>query len=331
MQIPLRIILSEMGGFSADALAFLHSLGAVAAFDIRDRSELIVRCAGADVLWIRLRHRIDAEVMSAAPQLRAIVSPTTGLDHIDIDEAEARGITVLSLRGESEFLDAITATSELTWALLLELARQTGAAHANVLHGYWNRDAWRGRSLKGRTLGLLGHGRLGRIVGEYGHAFRMPVIAHDPYVSDYPTHVRPVSFDELLATADILSVHVPLNASTEGLLDASALSRMKRGAWLINTSRGRIVDDAALVDALRAGHLGAAALDVLGGETGDRADWLMAHPAFAYAQAHDNLILTPHIGGATAEAMAETEMFMARKLKAHLLSGACDDFHNTAK
>jgi len=322
--MSLKIVLSEMRDFSADALGLLHALGAVAMYDILDRSELIVRCSDADVLWIRLRHHIDAEVMSAAPRLRAIVSPTTGLDHIDLDEAEALGIAVLSLKGESRFLDGITATAEQTWALLLELARRTGSAHADVLRGHWNRDAWRGRGLKGRTLGLLGHGRLGRIVGEYGHAFRMPVIAHDPYVRDFPTHVRPVSFDELLATADILSVHVPLDASTEGLLDARALSRMKKGAWLINTSRGRIVDDPALVDALRSGRLGAAALDVLGGETGHCSDWLMAHPALAYAQTHDNLILTPHIGGATEEAMAETEIFMAQKLKAYLLSGGHD-------
>lgn len=311
----MRILLAEAESYSPEALGLYRTMGEVRCENLADRAALLAAVGDAEVLVVRLRHHIDAAAMQAAPGLRAIVSPTTGLDHIDLRAAATRGIAVLSLKGETDFLNNVTATAELTWALVLELARRVGAAHGDVLAGRWNRDAWVGRSLKGRTLGLLGFGRLGRIVADYGRAFRMPVIAHDPHVADYPAGVRAVACDELLAAADILSIHVPLDESTVGLVGQAEFARMKAGAWLINTARGRIVDEAALLQALRDGHLGAAALDVLAGEVSDDAGWLQANALRAYARANGNLILTPHIGGATTDAMAETEVFMARKLK----------------
>jgi D-3-phosphoglycerate dehydrogenase len=314
----MRILLSESESYNADALAILSSIGDLECAELHDRSSLMSAVREVDVLVVRLRHRIDAELIAAAPRLRVIVSPTTGLDHIDLDAAASRQIAVLSLKDEKAFLDGITATAELTWALILELARRVGSAHREVLRGRWNRDAWRGNGLKGRVLGLLGYGRLGRIVGEYGRAFRMHVIANDPNVTDYADHVRAVTLDELLTDADVLSVHAHLDGTTVGLVGARQIDRMKRGAWLINTARGKIVDETALLDALQSGRLGAAALDVLSGETSGQRGWLEANPLLVYARAHDNLILTPHIGGATVDAMAETEIFMARKLRAYV-------------
>ena len=316
----MKILVAESESYSDKALEVLRQLGTVSCADIQDRASLIDRLGDVDILVVRLRHQVDGEVMNAAPNLRVIVSPTTGLDHIDLDEARVRGISVLSLKGETDFLNNVTATAELTWALILELARSVGRAHSDVLGGRWDRNAWVGRSLKGRTLGLLGFGRLGRIVADYGQAFRMEVVAHDPFVRDFPPGVRSLPFKEVLQVADILSVHVPLEAETVGLLGRGQFDLLKPGAWLVNTSRGRILDEAALLDALRSGRVGAAALDVLAEETAGGKDWLERSPLLDYARRHDNLVLTPHIGGATRDAMAETEIFMAKKLRAFVAS-----------
>jgi D-3-phosphoglycerate dehydrogenase len=314
----MRILLAESESYSRDALDILRGLGNLQCSDFHDRSSLLAALPEVEVLVVRLRHRIDADVIASAPRMRVIVSPTTGLDHIDLAAASARGITVLSLKNEGDFLEGVTATAELTWALILELARQVGSAHRDVLHGRWNRDGWKGQGLKGRVLGVLGYGRLGRIVADYGRAFRMTVIAHDPQVTVHADHVRPVTLHELLAEADVLSVHANLNQTTIGLIGAREIATMKPGAWLINTARGKIVDEVALVDALRSGHLAAAALDVLAGEVSGQQGWLEDSPLLAYGRTYGNLILTPHIGGATVDAMAETEIFMAHKLQTHL-------------
>ena len=314
----MNVLIAEADGYSPEAMRLFRALGESRCGAFGDRAAFLAALGEVEVLVIRLRHRIDAEALNAAPRLRVIVSPTTGLDHIDLAEASERGIAVLSLKGETEFLQNVTATAELTWALILELARRVGEAHQDVLRGKWNRDAWIGRSLKGRTLGVLGFGRLGRIVADYGHAFRMPVIAHDPYVERYPAHVRAVALGDLLASADILSIHVPLSTETVHLIGSAEIARMKPGAWVVNTARGKIVDEAALLAALRSGAIAAAGLDVLADETAEAEGWLKSNALRAYAQSHSNLILTPHIGGATADAMADTEVFMARKLLAHL-------------
>jgi len=148
----------------------------------------------------------------------------------------------------------------------------------------------------------------------------MLVLSHDPHIGDFPENVQSVGLKRLLAESDVLSIHVPLNDTTIDLLDSNAINCMKPGAYLINTARGRIINEIALLDALQSGHLGGAALDVLSNETGLEGEWLLNNPLYEYASKHDNLILTPHIGGAIVEAMAETEMFMARKLQFYLQS-----------
>lgn len=313
----MKVLLAEAQDFSPEALSLLDDLGQVVALD-GDLESLRVALPDAEVLFVRLRHRIDATLLDRAPLLKVIVTPTTGLDHIDLDAAQRHGVAVLSLQGETAFLQNVTATAELTWALILNLARPIAAAHRSVLAGTWSRDDWKGRELKGKTLGLVGYGRLGRIVADYAQAFRMPVLAHDPYVTDFRHGVTPVSLEDLLERADIVSIHVPLNAETVGLIGASALRRMKAGAWLVNTSRGEVIDEAALLQALQTGHLGGAGLDVLAGEGKGDDGWMAKSALLRYAATSDRLIIAPHIGGATVESMRDTEVFMARKLRAFL-------------
>lgn len=311
----MTVILNlEPENYSPEARAILERLGEVREGPLT-RDALLDALPDVNVLIVRLAHQIDAEVLAAAPRLRAIVSATTGLDHIDLKAAAARGVTVLSLRGETEFLRSIPATAEHTWALLLALVRHIPQAFASVVAGEWDRDRFKGHDLAGKRLGILGLGRIGEKIARYGQAFGMTVAAYDPYRKDWPAGVRRfASMPELLANSEVLSVHVPLNEETVHLLGTDELALLPRGALLVNTARGQVLDEGALLAALESGHLAGAALDVLWDERGGVA----ASPLVAYARRHDNLLITPHIGGATYESMAATEIFMARKLEAFL-------------
>ncbi len=310
--IRYQILNLEPQGYSADARAVLATLGTVHDGPFQ-RRELLDRISAYDVLIVRLGHQIDQEVLDAGKHLKVIVSATTGLDHIDLEAAQARGIVVMSLKGEQSFLSSITATAEHTWGLLLALVRRITEACDSVKAGYWDRDAFKGHDLAGKRLGIVGLGRLGKQVAAYGAVFRMSVNAFDPRLDVWPeTVMRRLSLRDLAAESDVLSLHVHLAPDTVGLVGKAELEALPRGAVLLNTSRGHILDEGALLEALESGHLAGAALDVL---TGERSvDRRQDHPLLAYARRNRNLLITPHIGGATHEAMARTEIFMAHKL-----------------
>ncbi|MBN2470233.1 MAG: hydroxyacid dehydrogenase [Anaerolineae bacterium] len=308
-----RILNAEPGDYSPDARAILRSLGALDERDL-NRSELLAQIAAYDAVIVRLRFTIDRQVIDAAARLKAIVTATTGLDHIDMAYAERAGIAVLSLRGHEDFLESVVASAEHTWALLLALMRRVPAAHQSVLGGAWDRDAFKGHDLRGKRLGILGLGRLGGKVARYGLAFGMRVAAYDSTpgrMIEGVTMCRTQA--DLLRQSDVLSIHVPLDETTAGLLGGREIALLPAGAVVINTARGAILDEAALLAGLESGRLSGAALDVLAGERTRQESVLVA-----YARTHDNLIITPHIGGATFEAMAATEVFMAEQLRRFL-------------
>jgi D-3-phosphoglycerate dehydrogenase len=264
-----------------------------------------------------LGFQVDREILDAGSNLKAIVSATTGLDHIDLAYAEQRGIEVLSLRGESEFLRSVPATAEHTWALLLALMRRLPWAFHSVLHGEWNRDAFRGHDLCSRRLGIVGLGRIGQKVARYGHAFEMQVRAYDPgLIAAIPGVLMCATLSDLLRQSDVLSLHVPLNPQTEKLIGAPELALLPSGAVIVNTARGAVLDETALLEALDSGKLAGAALDVLTHERVQHSG--TSERLRAYARTHDRLLITPHVGGATAESMCCTELFMAEKLKRFL-------------
>jgi D-3-phosphoglycerate dehydrogenase / 2-oxoglutarate reductase len=314
----IHILVAESSEFSTKAAEQLSQVGELVLADI-DRSGLLTAVGAADVLWVRLRNRIDAEVMSAAPRLKVIVTATTGLNHIDVEEAKRRGIQILSLRGEAEFLKDIRATAEHTLALILALFRHLPGAIAHVQEGGWNRDLFKGHELHGKTIGVVGYGRLGRIVARYLRAFDVHVLAADPNVdvSSVEPGVTLAPLMQLLPEAELVTLHVNLCDETRGFFARPQFEAMKAGAWFVNTSRGELADEPALLEALQSGHLAGAALDVLCDE---RCDGVRNHPLVAYARQHDNLIITPHIGGCTAESMEKTELFLAEKLCPFLAS-----------
>lgn len=314
MAEKIRIVITESKGLSPLALGILSQLGEVRLADATQR-DLAGLAADADVLWVRLRNRIDAEVMAAAPHLKLIASPTTGLNHIDTAEAARRGIEIVSLQGATEFLEGVRGTAEHTIGLMLALLRDVPAAFRHVRYGGWNRDLFKGHELYGKSVGVVGYGRLGRIVARYLQAFEACVLATDPNVreNELEKGVRLVSLPELLPACDIVTLHANLTAATVHMFGKTQFGSMRAGSWFINTARGELVDDAALLDALRTGWLAGAAVDVISGE---QSAGRLKNPLITYARRHSNLIITPHLGGCTAESMEKTEIYLAKQVAA---------------
>src|SRR5262245_10246450 len=308
----MEILLSESSEFAPAALRVLEQLGRVTLAEL-DRPQLLRSVSRADVLWIRLRHKIDAEVLSAAPHLRAVVSPTTGLNHIDLKEAERRGIRVLSLRGEDTFLKDVRGTAEHTVALILALLRRLPDAVSHVRDAGWERNRFRGNELYGKTVGIVGFGRLGRLVARYLRVYGTRLLATDVRPMVVPGSVKLVSLPKLLRHSDIVTMHADLSPTSVGFFGAEQFAHMKPGTWFINTARGELVDEDALLQALQSSHLAGAAVDVISEE---HSIGNTTHPLIAYSRTNSHLIITPHIGGCTHESMEKTEVFMAKKLSA---------------
>lgn len=306
-----RLINAEPQNYSPMARRIIESFA--------EYGEDLQKLKDAEALIVRFASLVDEKFLRGASRLKVIATAATGLDHIDLKAAKARQITVLSLQGEDAFLDGVHGTAEHCFALILALARHIPAASLHVLEGGWDRDRFIGAELHGHALGVIGLGRLGLKVAGLGLAFGMKVLAADPSPRPLPAEVELVSLDQLLAGSDIVSLHVPLTAATGGLISERQLAAMRKGSRLVNTSRGEIVDAKALLAALQSGHLAGAALDVLPGEGRRGAGWPagdpLCAPLCAYARQNQNLIITPHIGGATVDSMAKTEIFMAEKLQ----------------
>lgn len=313
----VRIGILEPDRYPARALEILRPLG-----DVTQRTEstpIAHFVATVDALIIRLQFLINKDFLAQAPHLKVISTATTGLDHIDLKATEQRNITVLSLRGETDFLRTVTATAEHTWGLLLALLRHIPQAHQAVVSGDWNRNKFFGHELQGRTLAIVGLGRIGQMVARYGLAFQMRVIAHDPFQIQWlPGVERMHDLPDLLSQADVLSIHVPLSDETKHLISRNEFAALKSGAIVLNTSRGAILDEAVLLENLENGRLAGAALDVIHDEYSPSSG--LRNRTIHYAATHDNLLLTPHLGGATHDSLEKVEMFMAEKLARHLQS-----------
>jgi D-3-phosphoglycerate dehydrogenase len=310
----VKILVAESQGFPAEALRVLRSAGPVSLEDLDPQGlRAALQAQNPDALWIRLRTYLDSSLMDRAPNLRIVATPTPGLTHIDLDALADRGITLVSLRGETDFLRQIRATAEHTIGLMLALLRHTPDAAAHARAGGWDRDQFIGRELHGKTVGIIGLGRLGSIVARYLQAFDCRVLAADPRPVEAPG-VEVLSLEALLEAADLISLHASLDRENHGLVDARCFARMKPGAVFINTARGELVDEQALLAALESERLSGAALDVL---TGEDSAGMARHPLVAFAQRNPRrLLLTPHVGGATVESKENTEVFLARKLAA---------------
>jgi D-3-phosphoglycerate dehydrogenase len=268
-----------------------------------------------DVVFAPLGFAFDHAFICACPRLKVIATNTTGTPHIDLVAARRQGITVVSLKDETEFLFTITPTAELTIGLIIAITRNLVPASLATRLGQWRRWDWGGLAMLSKmSLGIVGLGRLGSMVARTASSMGMAIGYYDPsqYSADQksPHYRRFSSLATLSAVSDVISVHAPLNEDNRHMFDADAFAQFRWGAYFVNTARGELVDSDALVAALECGQVAGAALDVLDGEFDPSfADRIENHPLVRYAQNHSNLILTPHIGGSTRDAWAATQRF----------------------
>lgn len=298
------ILINEPQDFPDVALALLRKQGPVyAAGESFDPASITV-------IFVRLAFRLDASLLAQYPNLRFIVSPTTGLNHIDLDFFLAHGIEVISLRGRTEFLDTIYATAEHTMAMVLALIRKLPQAALHTRENGWNRYLFKGTELHGKRVLLLGYGRIGRQVEQLYKAFGCEVCAYDVDSTKVPQHLS-CPYPDILERTDILSIHVALTPETIQLVNVNLLQRLPSHALVVNTSRGEVVDQIALLRMLKEGQLAGAALDVLWNEP---TPFDEVTTALIDSIDDERLLLTPHIAGFTEESLVKVEIFVAQLL-----------------
>ena len=283
--------------------AGVAALGEHFDVDVRpgmERGELLEAVAEADAVVIRSATTIDAGVIEAAPSLKVIARAGIGLDNVDVEAATARGVLVCNAPQSN-----VVSAAEHTMALMLSLARQVPAADRSLRGGEWRRGDFKGVELHGKTLAVLGLGRVGVLVAQRCSAFGMRLVAYDPFVSKAWASRLGVELvetvEEACEVADVLTVHLPRNKDTEGLIDAERLRMLPRHALVVNTARGGIVDEKALAEAVRAGEVAGAALDVFDEEP------TTSSPLFEL----DEVVVTPHLGASTAEAQDKAGTMVA--------------------
>ena len=262
-----------------------------------------------------MKVRVEEPMIDAAPRLRVVAVAATGADHIDDEALSRRDIPLLTLRGQREVLRELTPAAEHSWLLLMACARQLRTALEHVLEGQWNRADFPGIMLRGKVLGIVGCGRIGTWMSRYAQAFGMTCIGYDPHADGWPEGVERTSLEDLLERADFVSVHVPLTKANTRFFDRGCFDRMKPGAVFVNTSRGDLVDERALLDALRSGRVAAAGVDVLTGEP-----HVQDHPLRNYALTHPNVLITPHIGGFSPDAVRVVVRYSADRILQHFAS-----------
>lgn len=303
----MRILCPEPTSFSSAGLDFARRHATVTAGEM-GQAEFECEAPGYDAVLVRFNTRVGEQLMRGG-HLKAVLSPTTGLDHIDLEAALRHKVRVYHLRGQKSFLKQVSATAELTVTLMLAVLRNLPQAFEAVKQGQWEPGPFRGREVAGKTLGIVGCGRLGSKVARVGRALGMRVVTFDPYVQRLPAGVeRTLSLQSLLERSDVVSLHVPLMPETRYMIGGREFDQFKVGAVLINTSRGTIVDGDALLDALRTKKLSAAAVDVL--EDEGQIVHHRRHSFIDYARENANLLITPHIGGATVESVEKTDLFI---------------------
>ncbi|HXI71856.1 MAG TPA: phosphoglycerate dehydrogenase [Verrucomicrobiae bacterium] len=274
-------------------------------------AELLPLVADAVALVVRSETKVTAKVIEAAKQLRVVGRAGVGVDNVDIEAATQHGTVVMNTPGGNT-----VTTAELTFTMLLSLARKVPQAHATMVGGKWDRKLFQGVELQGKTLGVLGMGRIGTEVTKRAMAFGMRVVAYDPYLTEERAKAVGAEFaaslDDVYLTADFITVHMPVTKETKEMLNAAAFAKMKPGVKIVNCARGEIISEADLIAALESGKVAGAALDVFAVEP---------LPADHPYRKQANLILTPHLGASTEEAQEKCGIEVAEVIAGYLLTG----------
>lgn len=314
-----RVLVTDKVALSGLGPLVDHPEISVVSVDDSASEEFLTELAEADALVVRSATTVTGDLLTSAPRLKVVGRAGVGVDNVDVAAASARGIAVFNAPGANT-----NAAAELTIGLLLSVARRIPSADASLRSGEWDRAAFKGVELKGKVLGLIGAGRIGGEVALRCRAFGMGVVVYDPYLTEARAEeigARLVELGEVLDDADFISIHVPLNDETRGIVGEDALGRMKATAFVVNASRGGVIDEDALAAALAAGVIAGAALDVFEDEP--------LPPDSALRDA-PNLVLTPHLGASTDEAQVGVATEVAEKIGALLTTGDTSRAINSA-
>ncbi len=310
----MKIVVAEK--MSASAVDLLREPDWTVVTPEQIDGNLPAQLESADALLVRSAVQVDAKLLESAKKLRVIGRAGVGVDNIDLDAATRKGIAVMNTPGANA-----VAVAEQTIGVMLAMARQLCRADALMHAGKWEKKSLQGTELRGKTLGIVGLGRIGMEVARRGRVFGMEIMAHDPFVSTSVAkeqNIRLGTLEEVYAAADYLTLHVGLTPQTQGMINAESLQKMKKGVRLVNCARGELVDEAALSDALKQGRVAGAALDVFMEEP------LKNSPLTEM----DNVILTPHIGGSTKEAQEAVGVQIAQQVKDYLKEGVIQNAVN---
>lgn len=277
------------------------------------KAQLMAEIGDVEVLIMRVDPKIDKEILDAAKNLKVIGVCAVGLNHIDMDYAKEKGIQVFNAPG----LNA-NAVAELTISKMLDISRGTFTANYDVkVNHEWDKYKFEGRELRGKTLGVMGFGRIGRRVGELGRAFGMTIVAYDPFLKpeDFEKeNAKGMAIDDLLKVSDFVSIHVPLTPETKDLFNAKSMAEMKNDAVVLNMSRGGIVNEKDMYEALKANKIGGYATDVMENElagSGLTGNDTFASPLFEC----DNFVVSPHIGAQSVDASKDIGVHIISKVK----------------
>jgi len=315
----IRILHTEADVYSSESKKLLESVCSVDYCECKNQAEFdkLVTKSEYSVIFMKLGIYLGRKTLEKCSTLKYVVTPTTGHNHIDESEILRRGIKIISLRGETDFLRNVYATAEHTWGLLLSVIRFIPQSHNDVISGNWRRSVWRGSELSGQTIGIIGYGRLGRMVAKYALSFDMNVLIYDVnkdiLIEDNRIRIAS-TVEELVEHSYVVSLHIPLNKETNRFFSKKLIYKMRQGSVLINTSRGELIDEDALLKSLQNNHLSGAALDVLNDDVcwGEKVQ--NYNPLIEYANRHNNLVITPHIGGYTSASVSKTRDFVSKKL-----------------
>jgi len=280
------------------------AIGPVTILKSDDENEIIREIQDKQVFVVRSKPKVTASIINNAPELKVVARPGVGTDNIDKEACKNKGIKVINTPEASA-----TSVSELTIGLAISLLRYTFTTCNLLKSGDWAKNKYTGRTIEGKVWGIIGFGGIGRRVANIVKAMNAQVIAYDPYIPEEQFQKyevkRAIRLEDLLSVSDIVSLHVIMSDETKGMISAEAIQLMKKGSYLINTSRGKVIDQKALMQALVSGHLAGAALDVFETEPPNDKELICL----------DNLICTPHIGGSTEEAFFNATDIMIRKLR----------------
>lgn len=314
--MTLKIRIAEAQNFSQEVIEHLRKYAQVDVVPCQ-QSDLKGIFQEYDVFWFRLGFRIRADLLDADTRCKIVATPVTGIDHIDEKACAAHGVKIICLRGEREFLKEVRATAEMTIALTFAVMRNMMDAEQDVKKGNWRRDLFRGYEVYKKTVGIIGLGRLGAITAEYFKALGAKVIGYDVKLDNVPDFVTiEDSIEDVIKKADIISIHVKYDETTHHLINEAIFEHFTNKKWLINTSRGGIVDESAMLKAFEEERIAGAGLDVVQ----DEHLFNEKNELMKYAQTHRNLVIVPHIGGNTYESFEKTEWFIAKKILEYVSS-----------